>query len=344
MRSANLGFKKEATLVLRYNGHEEVREHLETVKNELRQIKGITSVAASHTVPGESTTNNYAHIEMQDGKMSPTNINTNFVCQDFISAYGIEMVAGRNFSRDFPADDTTAFIVNETAVKDFGWTPQDALGKKVDQNKKGVIIGVMKDFHYRSLHHKVEPLMLNLNKWAYNKLSVKVDSDNIPAVVDELETKWKSLTSGLPFRYSFLDQDYDQLYQADAQLGRVAGLFSALAIFVGCLGLLGLTSFSVERRVKEIGIRKVLGATAGNVVFMISKEFVTLIMISFVVAIPLTYYMITQWLQNFTDRITVGPLSFILAGLSVLLIAWLTVSFLSFRAAATNPSQALRSE
>lgn len=147
-----------------------------------------------------------------------------------------------------------------------------------------------------------------------------------------------------PFRYTFLDQDYDKLYKADAQLGKVASVFSSLAILVGCLGLLGLTSFSVERRVKEIGIRKALGASAGNVIFMISKEFVSLIVVSFIIAIPVTYYLIMKWLENFTDRISIGPFSFIIAGLSVVVIAWLTVSYLSFKAAATNPSQALRNE
>jgi len=230
-------------------------------------------------------------------------------------------------------------------MKDFGWTTQNALGKKVNQNDKvGVIIGVIKDFHYRSLHHKIEPLMLNMNFYAYNVLSLKIKSNNIPAVVEGIGKQWKALAPTLPFRYSFLDQDYDKLYKADAQLGKVASVFSSLAILVGCLGLLGLTSFSVERRVKEIGIRKALGASAGNVIFMISKEFVSLILISFVIAIPVTYYLITKWLENFTDRISIGPFSFILAGLSVLVIAWLTVSYLSFKAAATNPSEALRSE
>lgn len=345
VRNQDLGFKKEATLNLQINGDNEIRQHLETVKDELLKVKGVTSVTASHTVPGESTTNLYAEIEMQDGKMSPSNINTNFVDHDFLAGYGIDVIAGRNFSRDFKADDTTAFIINETAMKDFGWTSENSLGKKVNQNGKlGTIIGVVKDFHYRSLHHKIEPLILNMNIYAYNVFSIKINAANIPAVVENIGKQWKVLAPTLPFRYSFLDQDYDKLYKADAQLGRVASVFSSLAILVGCLGLLGLTSFSVERRVKEIGIRKALGASAGNVIFMISKEFVSLIVISFIIAIPVTYYLIMKWLENFTDRISIGPFSFIVAGLSVVVIAWLTVSYLSFKAAATNPSQALRNE
>lgn len=345
IRNADLGFAKDATLILRYNWHESVRDHLDAVKEELESIRGVMSVTASHTVPGESTTNLYTMIEMKDGKMSPTNINTNFVDKDFLPAYGIDMMSGRNFSRDFPADDTTAFILNETAVADFGWTPEEAIGKKVDQQgKKGTIIGVAKDFHYRSLHDKIEPLLLTINKYPMSKLSIRIKSDDIRAVMSSLEEKWKSLTPGLPFAYSFLDQDFDRLYAADAKLGKVTGVFSVLAIFVGCLGLLGLTSFSVERRVREIGIRKALGATSGHVVYLISSEFIRLIGIAFVLAVPITYYMVMQWLHNFTDQISIGPLNFVLAGIAVLALTWLTVSYLSFRAAGTNPSEALRNE
>jgi putative ABC transport system permease protein len=345
VKNLDLGFVKDATLVMNFNYQNEVREHYESVKNELKKVNGVAAVSVSSTVPGESTTNLYGEIELQDGKMSPTNINTNFIDHDYLPAFGIEMIAGRNFSRDFPADDTTAFIVNETAMKDFGWSLESAIGKKVNHNgRRGTIIGVTKDFHYRSLHHHIEPLLFAINHWGFSKVAVRIESGNIPLVVQQIEEKWKAAAPGLPFRYSFLDQDYDKLYKADAQLGKVAGIFSGLAIVVGCLGLLGLTSFSVERRVKEIGIRKVLGASIGNVVFLISKEFMWLIAIAFVIAIPLTYYLVSQWLQNFTDRISIGPLTFIIAGISVIVIAWLTVSFLSFKAAATNPTKALRNE
>lgn len=345
IRSIDLGFTKEATLEIFYDGNEPVGNHLETSKNELKNVSGVASVTASHTVPGQSTTNLYGLIEMQDGKMSPTNINTNFVDHDFIPAFGIEVLAGRNFSRDFKADDTTAFILNESAVKDFGWTDEEALGKKVDQNgKQGQVIGVVRDFRYQSVHHPVEPLLLTMNQYAYNTLSVRISSDNIPAVVTDVEAEWKKLAPDLPFQYSFLEEDYNRQYAADSQLGRVSSVFSGLAIFVGCLGLLGLTSFSVERRVKEIGIRKTLGASVGNVIYLISREFLRLILLAFVIAIPVTYILINRWLENFTDRISMGPWSFLIAGCSVLLVAWLTISYLSFKAAGTNPTTALRTE
>jgi len=230
-------------------------------------------------------------------------------------------------------------------MNDFGWKPEQALGKRVNQNgKKGEIIGVAKDFHYQSLHHQVAPLILQPNKYAYSKLSLKVKSDDMQATIQSIGDKWKQVANNLPYRYSFLDEEYDRLYKADAQLGKVAGIFSGLAIAVGCLGLLGLTSFSVERRVKEIGIRKVLGASLSHVVMIISKEFVGLIAFSFVIAIPLTWYLINKWLENFTDKVTISPVNFIIAGLSVLAIAWMTVSYLSIKAAMSNPTKALRNE
>ena len=229
-------------------------------------------------------------------------------------------------------------------MKDFGWSPEDALGKKVSQQgQEGTIIGVTKDFHYRSLHQAIDPLILEITKFV-GQFSIKIHSDDIPKVVAAIGDEWKELAPGIPYRYSFLDEDYDRLYKADAQLGKVSSVFSGLAIFVGCLGLLGLTSFSVERRVKEIGIRKVLGATVSNVVVLISKEFVWLIVAAYMVAVPVTYFLIRTWLQNFTDQIAIGPLRFLIAGLAVLGIALLTVSYLSIRAARRNPTQSLRTE
>jgi putative ABC transport system permease protein len=345
VRNRDLGFAKDQTLLINYNGNNYVRDHLDAIKEEFSKMPEVASITASSTVPGESTNNLYATIEMEDGKTSATNINTNFVDRDFLPAYNIAIVAGRNFSKEFPADDTTAFILNETAVKDFGWTLEQALGKKVDQNgKKGTIIGVAKDFHYRSLHQKIEPLILQCNKYAYSVLSVKIKSKDIPATVKVIGDKWKELSDNLPYRYAFLDEDYERLYKADAQLGQLASIFSGLAIVVGCLGLLGLTSFSVERRVKEIGIRKVLGATVSQVIFIISKEFVILILFSFLLAIPVTYFLITKWLENFIEKITIGPSSFLMAGLAVLFLAWITMSYLSFKAAISNPTKALRNE
>jgi putative ABC transport system permease protein len=253
------------------------------------------------------------------------------------------MLAGRNFSHNNAAD-TASFIINETAMKDFGWTPEEALGKKVDQQgRKGTIIGITRDFHYRSLHQAIDPLLIVLGPY-FNGFSIKLQSGNPGTIVKEIESEWKKIAPGIPFRYSFLDQDYDRLYNADTQLGKVSSIFSGLAIFIGCLGLLGLTSFSVERRFREIGIRKVLGATVSHVILLISREFLWLILLAFLAAVPITYLLILKWLQNFSNHITIGPASFIIAGLLVLTISILTVIYLSVHAATSNPVKALREE
>jgi putative ABC transport system permease protein len=323
-----------------------VSDHLETVKNELLQIPGVQAVSASTSVPGGPTNNLFSMIEIADSSMSPTNINTYRVDYDFIPNYEIKLIAGRNFSRDFPADDTTAFIINEAAVKNLGFASADmAVGKKVDQQgKKGNIIGVVHNFNYKSLHYAVEPLIIHMNRNWYNVLSLKVQSEQIQEVVDKIGDEWKVLTSGLPFNYSFLDQDYDKLYKAEGKLSKVVSVFSGLAIFVACLGLLGLTAFAVERRFKEIGIRKVLGASIRNVVVLISKEFFILIIIAFFIAIPITYYGISIWLENFTNRISIHPMTFVVAGLVTLTIAWVAISYLSIKAATSNPVDAIKDE
>jgi putative ABC transport system permease protein len=229
-------------------------------------------------------------------------------------------------------------------MKDFGWTPEQALGKKVQlEDYPGKIIGVVKDFNYRSFHMKVEPLMMVLTRGS-GQLSIRLDDNDVPATVARIEKKWKELVPHLPFEYKFLDAEYDRQYKADQQLGKVVGIFTGLSIFIGCLGLLGLASFAVERRTKEIGVRKVLGASVANVMMLISREFVLLIGIALIIATPVTWYLIQQWEQNFTLQAAINPLRFLMAGAFVFIVAWLAIGLLSFRAATENPTKALRHE
>lgn len=343
VRSQDLGFNKESMLVVRTNGDTSIVRHLESFKNELKTVPGVVNVTGSSTVPGQSSNNLYTEIEMTDGKMSPTNINYNFVDYDFLNTYDIKVIAGRDFRRDVKSDDTTAYLINETAVKDFGWTPEDAVGKKVRRGREGKIIGVVKDFHYRSLHTRVEPMLLTMTTYV-GRLTIRTEGNDLPGVIGRVETKWRELIPYLPFEYNFLDVEFDRQYKDDQQLGKVAGVFTGLAIFIGCLGLLGLTSFVVERRTKEIGIRKVLGASVAGVMMLITREFVWLIGIALLLATPLTWYLIAEWEQNFTLQAVINPLRFVMAGVAVFLVAWLTISFLSFRAANANPTKALRTE
>jgi putative ABC transport system permease protein len=343
MRNQNLGFNKNTTLVLRTNGDTAIVKHLEAFKEELKHVKGVLSATGSSNVPGNSTNNLFSEIEMTDGKMSPTNINYYFADHDFVPAYGIKLLAGRNFLREVKADDSTAYLINETGVRDFGWTPEQAIGKKVNGPSRGKIIGVVKDFNYLSLHDPIAPLMIKLTNWV-GRISLRIEDHDLPGTIDRVQAKWRELVPNLPFDYSFLDVDFDRLYRADQQLAKVAGVFTGLAIFIGCLGLLGLTSFSVERRTKEIGIRKVLGASVASVMVLITREFVWLIGIALVLATPLTWYLIYRWEQNFTLQAAINPVRFILAGLLVFVVAWLTIAFLSFKSATSNPTKALRTE
>lgn len=343
VRTQDLGFIKNATLIVRTNSDSAIVNHLDAVKQELKQVQGVRSITGSRSVPGQSTNNLYTEIEITDGKLSPTNINYNFVDHDFLKSYGIKLLAGRDFLREVKADDTTAYLINETGVKDFGWTPEQAIGKKVQRGHSGKIIGVMKDFNYRSFHTKVEPILLALTPYV-NRLSIRIDDNDPSATINRLQKKWSELVPHLPFDYSFLDVDYDRQYKADQQLGKVAGIFTGLAIFIGCLGLLGLTSFAVERRTKEIGIRKVLGASVSSVIVLIGREFVWLILVALIVATPLTWYLIRQWEENFTLQAVINPLRFLVAGFLVFAFAWIIISFLSFRAATANPTNALRNE
>jgi len=343
IRQQDLGFNKDAVLLLPTNGDTLIVRRLDAVKNELKKIVGVQALTGSSGVPGQNTSNQFTGIEMKDGKISPTNINYIFVDHDFLSTYDIKLIAGRNFSRQVQADDTTAYLINETAVKDFGWTPEDAIGKKVERRIPGKIIGVIKDFHYQSLHAQVEPLMLAMTDYA-NMLSVRIDKENISATVEQVHQKWSEIVPFVPFNYSFLDVDFDRQYKADQQLSKITGVFTGLAIFIGCLGLLGLTSFVVERRTKEIGVRKVLGASVSSVVMLIAQEFLWLIAIALVIATPCTWYLINQWEQNFTLQAVINPFRFVIAGGAVLTVAWLTISVMSFRAARENPTKSLRTE
>jgi putative ABC transport system permease protein len=263
---------------------------------------------------------------------------------------------GRDFSAEFPSD-STAIIMNESGVKQFNFG-DDALGKKIStfngftkpggvadpsQIRSWRVIGVVEDFHFESLKQNISPLALFLGK-SDGTVSFRFEAKNTQDVIQAVEKSWKILAPGQPFQYSFLDQDFGRMYASEQKLGEIFALFAGLAIVIACLGLFALTAFTAEQRTKEIGIRKVLGASVTGIILLLSKEFGKLVVIAFVVAAPLAWWGVDWWLKNYTYKVEVGFFVYLAAGALAFLIAWLTMSYQSFKAAMLNPVESLRTE
>lgn len=348
-RSKELGLQKENILVLPASG--QLIERYPDVKNQLLQHPQIVGVAASKRVPSGRLLDSSGSRVLDESRPEPIDfrIANVRVDHDFIDTYGIQMAAGRNFSTAFASDSTEAFILNETAVQKIGWTsPQEAIDRPFEYGgRKGRIIGVVKDFHYESLHQPITPIILLIQPSSFNQISVRIRAENageLQGVLDFLQGRWQQYRPEFPFTYTFLDERYEQLYQAEHKLGQIFGVFSALAVFIACLGLFGLASYTAEQRTKEIGIRKVLGATVSNIVLMLSREFAVLVGIAMLFAWPIAYYAMGTWLQTFAYRAELHVLTFLLAALLALLLAFVTVSFQALRAALINPAKSLKYE
>jgi putative ABC transport system permease protein len=270
---------------------------------------------------------------------------------DFIPLLEIELSAGRNFSKEFATDKKEGLILNESAVKKFGWeTPEMAIGKGIlipespGKYQKTRIIGVVKDFHFKSLHQEIEPLILFLDPNRVNYATVKITVEDIPSTIAYLEKKFKAFSPGFNFDYFFLDNNFDQLYRSEERVKTIFNFFTILAVLISCLGLFGLASYTAEQRTKEMGIRKVLGATVPNIIAQLSKEFILWVAIANLIAWPAAFIAMNKWLQNFAYRTDIGIGTFILSGLIALVIALLTVSYQSIKTALANPIHALKYE
>jgi putative ABC transport system permease protein len=263
----------------------------------------------------------------------------------------MEIVAGREFSKEHTTDAQEAFILNEAAVKKLSW--DSAIGKKIEMEavasgkpRAGIVIGVVKDFHLRSLRFEIEPLVMLVSPETYylDNLAIRLDAKNIPQTIAALEQEWRELVPHRPFEYFFLDEAFDKLYRKEQKLAQVFQYFSVIAILVGCLGLFGLASFIAEQKTKEIGIRKVLGASVAGIIGLLSKDFVRLVLVASVIAWPIAYFAMQRWLQGFAYRIDIGLATFFFAGVLALVIALFTVCFQAVKAALANPVEALRYE
>lgn len=267
--------------------------------------------------------------------------------ENFLSTYKIKLAAGRDFSKAFSTDTKEAFIVNEAAVKAFNWkTPKDAIGKKMNWafGKEGRVVGVVKDFNFASLHDDVKPLLIHIFPQWFGIISLKLKPGNISGTMKEIETTWKGVAKESPFVYTFLEEDFNNLYRTEENMRNVLSAFTFLSVFVACLGLFGLASFTIKQRFKEIGIRKVLGSSVGGIVQLLSKDFLKLVIISFVIASPVAWFGMSKWLQDYAYRIDIGFWVFVIAGSLAFGIAFLTVSFQAIKAAIANPVKSLRTE
>jgi len=342
MRNQDLGFSKDQILVMDTYGD----KGQDAFKQALTGIPTIKSVALSSSVPGSGNNSAYSEIENNKGDLQIANLDVYFVDFDYINQFKIKMVAGRGFSREFGTDTTQAMVLNEAAVKMFGYSsPQQAIGKRFKQwGREGKIIGVMKDFHFRSLQQPIKPLSMRIEPGRNDLVSVNVSATNLSATISTIESKWKTLIPSRPFSYSFLDESFDEQYRSEERFGKLFLNFAILAIFISCLGLLGLASYSTIQRTKEIGIRKVLGASVSNIVNLLSKDFLRLVAISALIAFPVAWFAMNKWLQDFAYRTGVSWWIFLMAGILATLIALFTISFQAIKAAVANPVRSLRTE
>lgn len=340
IRGTNLGYDKDHIIAIRLRG--DFSEKFETVKNELLQNPNITGVTGTTSLPtfiGSGTSG--ANWEGKDPEKR-IQMQINWVDHDYLETFKMEMAQGRFFSRQFASDDK-AFVLNEAAVKAMGI--DSPIGIRFSAGRvDGTIIGIIKDFNYKSLHTEIEPLILMMNPKRFYQTCIRINAENVSSTITFLEDIWKKFVPGFPFEYSFLDERISDLYIAEERMGKIFNYFTVLAIFIACLGLFGMASFTTEQRTKEIGIRKAIGATVPNIVTLLSKEFTKLVLISNIIAWPLAYFVMSYWLQNFAYQTKIKLWIFLVSATATLLIAVITVSYQSLKAALANPADSLRHE
>ncbi len=348
IQSTNLGFNKDQVLII--NGAGALQQNDAAFKNAVLELPGVQSgtMSAYLPVPSSRSDDSYSRDAVMDPK-NALSMQTWIVDEDYLKTIGLHLLQGRNFSKDFGTD-TAAFIINEAAAKVLGF--KDPIGQKIYQKDPNApdgaplvytIIGVVKNFNYESLRSNIYPLGLRFGH-SNNAISFKVSSANYKALVAQIQEIWKKLAPGMPFSYRFMDDAFNNMYRAEQRVGEVSMTFSILAILIACLGLFGLVTYMAEQRTKEIGVRKVLGASVPNLVTLLSKDFIKLVFIASLVAFPVAWWAMHSWLQDFAYRIEIEWWVFVLAAIIALFIALATVSFQAIKAARANPVKSLRSE
>jgi predicted permease len=341
IKNINLGFDKSNLLYLPMTG--EMWNKQQALKAELKQNPLTANFTIANDIPTNLTSGT---VDVRwEGKDPNSQIvfPTLFVDENFFDVYQMKLVSGRAFSPEFKSD-TTNFILNEKAVQVMGMKVSEAVGKQLGLwDMKGTIIGVVKDFNYKPIQNPIEPMVIGLNRWG-GVAVVRTQPGKTEATIKALHEISTELNPGYPFSYGFLDQDLSNLYKGEQRMGRLFNVFAVIAIFISCLGLYGLSAFMAEQRTKEIGVRKVLGSSVLSVVFLLSKKFTALILIAVIIAVPVAWFAIDSWLKSFAYRVNADWIIFLAASLAALVIAWITVSYESIKAAIANPIKSLRTE
>lgn len=348
LRNKDLGFVRDRQLVvpLRTN---QAQGHYEAFRQAALRNAGVVSAAAASSYPGIFTPGDQNFYREGKTVEQSINVKINHVNYDFLETMGFRLLSGRFFSPRFPADTAERLILNQEAVSRLGYTPQNIIGQRLYWNGSDgkvpyYVVGVVKDFHFMGLQQPINPFGFKLSPWGVNYMVVRVKTDRPSDILRSLETTWKTLNPDEPFEYRFLDQDFQKNYASEEKMGTIVGYFTFVAILIASLGLYGLAAFTAEQKVKEIGVRKVLGASVGSLVGLLSKDFLKLVGVAFVVAVPLSWYAMNTWLQEFAFRTDLSWWLFAAAGVIALAIALLTISSQTFRAARVNPVKSLKSE
>ena len=342
MLNKELGYEKESTAYFIKRGN--LKTQYDAFKSELLRDPDIVGVTTSSDIPTYTVHSTTAF--SWEGKNPETRflIHQFSVDHDYVKTFNMNIIAGRDFSREFPVDETTqSFIVNETAVKAMGL--KNPVGSKfILYRNEGQIVGVVEDFHYKSLQKEIEPLVLRIESQRDNYVFVKFRSEHMQEAIASVRGVYKSFNPDYPLEYTFLDEAVERLYNSEQKTRKVFNYFTLVAILISCLGLYGLAAYMTQQKTKEIGIRKVLGASIMNIVTNLSKEFILLVFMANVIAWPLAYYFMNLWLKNFAYRIDLSVWTFVLSGLAALAIALLTISYQSIKAATADPADSLRYE
>jgi putative ABC transport system permease protein len=347
IQNKKVGFDKDQVLVL----HDTymLGQKLNTFKEEIKQLSQVANATMAGYIPAGASNNGGDGFELANGADHPVTYRdkTYNIDDDYLPTLGISLVAGRNFSRNVRSD-TAAVLINEAAAKEFGF--KNPIGQQLRTIGNGepmskrtyTVIGVVKDFHFESIHNRIAPLVMYYGADTY-QMAIRVRTSDIPGLLDVLEQKWKGQTDN-PFSYSFLNERFNKTYLLEQRTGQLFSIFATLTIIISCLGLFGLAMFTAQQRTKEIGVRKVLGASVMSVVVLLSKDFVKLILIAILIVTPIAWFVMSQWLQDFAYRVEISWWIFAVAGILAIIVALLTVSFQSIKAALMNPVKSLRSE